>query len=191
MKHIGIWHPKGGVGKTMLALNFAAALHLTGKQVALVDLDPQHSAKWISEIAGAFPFEVFAGYPDNQPDVDFLVTDHPPRLEETPLGGVIVAPVRPVAHEIAAYMAAVRALSVEQGHELRPVVNFFDTRRPEHIGNLELFPELLAAPRIRNRSVFERAINRGVSIFDPSIDNLSGIRAARSEIRAALGAVLA
>lgn len=182
MQHIGLWHPKGGVGKTMLALNVAAALSKRGKTVVLVDLDPQRSAKWISQISGGFAFEVFSGYPSRQPDADFIITDHPPRLEDVPPGGVIVAPVRPVAHEVAALMAAIRTLSAEQGHDLRPLVNFYDPRRADHTGNIDAVPELAGVPRIRNRSIYERAINRGVSIFDPSIDNLSGVRAARAEI---------
>ena len=43
-KVISVILPKGGVGKTTLALNVAAAAHLAGKNTLLVDLDQQGSA---------------------------------------------------------------------------------------------------------------------------------------------------
>ena len=47
---ISIVSQKGGVGKTITAVNLAAALALAGKRTLLVDCDPQGSATSISGI---------------------------------------------------------------------------------------------------------------------------------------------
>jgi chromosome partitioning protein len=49
---IGILNPKGGAGKTTLAIHLARALHLAGESVLLVDSDPQGSARDWNEAAG-------------------------------------------------------------------------------------------------------------------------------------------
>ena len=180
--HCGFYHSKGGVGKTTLAINVSAALSRQGLSVLLVDLDPQRSSKWISGIADAFPFAVEAGWPDSPPNVDVLVTDHPPRLENMPPGGIIAVPVRPVAHEVAALVKTIKLLQDTGQHTIYPVLNFYDSRRADHRENIAAMPELEAAPHIGNRAVFERAINRGLTIFDRQLDRMSGVSQARAEI---------
>jgi chromosome partitioning protein len=47
MHVLGVYLPKGGVGKTATAVNLAHAAALAGERVLLVDLDPQGAAGWL------------------------------------------------------------------------------------------------------------------------------------------------
>lgn len=181
MLHIAFWHPKGGVGKTTLALNLAGYLHSQGKSVQVCDLDPQQSAVWIAGIRpDGLGFLVMAGLPAQQPDVDFLITDHPPRLENLPFGGVVVLPSGAVAHELAALTKALREMDAR--HATLPVVTRFNRQRAAQTSALQKVPEMARAPRIADRSVYQRFVDEGRHIFDPAMDRLYGVREARAEI---------
>jgi cellulose biosynthesis protein BcsQ len=56
MKTIAIYHNKGGVGKTTIAVNLAAALRKKGKKVLLIDLDSQANTTFATGLI-KFQFE--------------------------------------------------------------------------------------------------------------------------------------
>lgn len=181
MLHIAFWHPKGGVGKTTLALNLAGYLHSQGKSVQVCDLDPQQSAVWIAGIRpDGLGFLVMAGLPAQQPDVDFLITDHPPRLENLPIADVVVLPSGAVAHELAALTKVLRKMGAR--YSALPVVTRFNRQRAAQVDAIQKVPSIANAPRIADRSLYQRSIDEGRHIFDPAMGRLYGVREARAEV---------
>lgn len=87
--------PKGGIGKTTLSRNIAVAAALDGMTVATLDLDMQRSlSKWFSKRpddmapithyeAGMVQDDIRAAL-DGIQDVDLLVIDTPPSIEDHP-----------------------------------------------------------------------------------------------------------
>jgi|TARA_A100001518_G_scaffold2392_1_gene2292 chromosome partitioning protein len=111
---IGVLNQKGGVGKTTLAVNIAAALARTGQRVLLIDADPQGSAlDWAAAREGD-PLFAVVGLP--KPSIhkelalvgegyDVVVIDGPPRVTDLARSAimasdVVLIPVQPSPYDI-------------------------------------------------------------------------------------------
>lgn len=76
---ITVCNGKGGAGKTTLAVLLCLALQKAGRQVALIDRDPQATArKWIEETGGIPLANAVGEHPDS-------IIDTPPRLDSSVL----------------------------------------------------------------------------------------------------------
>jgi len=81
---------KGGVGKTTIAVNLTAWLHLYGYRVVLADCDAQRlSSRWLSEalpdvptVTFSSPEQIIKGLPRLSEENEVVVADGPAGLEE-------------------------------------------------------------------------------------------------------------
>ncbi len=99
MKTVAIVSRKGGAGKTTLAVHLAVAASIKGKEVAIIDLDPQASA---------------AGWGDSRTaDTPAVVSAQAARLpkvlETAALAGADLAIIDTAPHSETAALAAIRA----------------------------------------------------------------------------------
>lgn len=108
-KVIALIQQKGGVGKSTLALNLAAAFSLQGERVLLVDADPNHNCQdWAEErkrgslftMVGCATPKVRNEILNMAPDYDRVIIDTPPSVEEINRSALSVAdmaviPVKP------------------------------------------------------------------------------------------------
>jgi len=113
MRTLAVVNPKGGCGKSTLAVNIAGYLALRGKRTALADLDPQKSSTdWLAARASGRP-TIFQGkllgkklfYPLR---ADFLVMDTPAGIRGKKLADMVsrsdtvVVPILPSPMDIQA-----------------------------------------------------------------------------------------
>ncbi len=127
VKLIAILNQKGGVGKTTLATNLAAAAHLAGKRTMLLDLDAQGSAlDWYharaedSELAGLATLRADRALAASKirsiaDGFDQVFIDGPPRLGKVTRSAataadLVLVPVKPGAYDLWALHETVATL---------------------------------------------------------------------------------
>lgn len=115
MKVISILNQKGGVGKTTLSINLAAALKALNHSVLLVDADPQGSSlDWAAAREPAEPLFSVVSYPkptihktvaDIGAGKDFVIIDGAPRVTDLArscimASDLVLIPVQPSPYDI-------------------------------------------------------------------------------------------
>src|SRR5215212_4595149 len=119
MKVLAVVSQKGGSGKTTLAVHLATCAHLTGLKVALIDLDPQATARrWGDKREEDGP-EVVSDHPSRLGSLldaartngaDLVVVDTAPNADQAALGAarasdLVLIPCRPSAFDLEAVEA--------------------------------------------------------------------------------------
>ena len=186
MKTIAIIGRKGGTGKTTLSLNLAVAATLSGKSVAVFDLDQQMTASdWLETRHSNAP-AVVPVFPKQVPKLlkqasdsgaDLVLIDTPAALEEPSQVAVDNADLVLITAKsgLADLRAIERTVNIAKGSK-RPAVIVFNggppnaKTRTENAIEAVSFYELPVAPiRIATRVAFEDAYNssQGVMEFAP------------------------
>ncbi|MCW8877291.1 MAG: ParA family protein [Kangiellaceae bacterium] len=182
MRRIAFWSPKGGVGKTTLALNFAAAAYYSGHKVLVCDLDPQLSAIDVFN-EKRLPFSVVPDMPQVEPNVDFIVYDHAPSIESIPSVDTIVLPMRASILDLKAVNRAFRLI---RDKRVIKCINAVDTRRhDERVMAMKLYSE--GAHLVKDRSIYVRSLALGETVFQQSV---YGARDAQNELKRLLERVI-
>ena len=114
MKVISVLNQKGGVGKTTLSINLAAALKSAGHSVLLVDADPQGSSMDWAAAREAEPLFSVVSYAkptihktvaDIGSGKDFVIIDGAPRVTDLArscimASDIVLIPVQPSPYDI-------------------------------------------------------------------------------------------
>jgi len=184
---VSVWNPKGGQGKSMVAINLSAAAVDLGLKPAVIDRDEQGTSMLYHQ-AGNLPFEVLPDYPRSAPDVDLVLVDHMANDRVVPRPPLLVIPVIPKRSQYAAYVEALKQAE-NAGKRIITVVTNGDLRREqERVVVLAL--KQRGAFEIRASGIFSRADNDYRTIYDPALNGAYGIRERRHEFSAVLAAVL-
>ena len=187
MKTVSVWNPKGGQGKSMVAINLAAAAVDLGLRPVVIDRDEQGTSMLYHQ-AGNLPFEVLPDYPRSAPDVDLVLVDHMANDRVVPRPPLLVMPVIPKRSQYAAYVEALKQAE-NAGKRIITVVTNGDLRREQERA-VVLALKQRGAFEIRASGIFSRADNDYRTIYDPALNGAYGIRERRHEFSAVLAAVL-
>ena len=179
MRTILVANPKGGSGKTTLAINLAGYLAARGQRVALLDLDRQKSAtQWLASRDARLPkIELLAqkqGEASGWLVIDSPAALHGKNLEHAlKLAHQVIVPIAPSLFDIRAsqdFLAALQAeKSVRKGRAFVGLVGMrvdARTRAGVTLETLMAQQDLPVLAYLRNAQNYVNAAFEGKSIFD-------------------------
>jgi len=187
IKLVSIWNPKGGQGKSMLAINLAAAAVEMGIKPLVICQDQQGTSINYYK-AGNLPFEVVGEIPQSRPDADIVFFDHQASDWEVPNNNLLLMPLKPARDQFATYIDAYKRASAK-GKEIITVVTDGQAHRQSEKTTSE-YLRAEGAFVIPSSGVFSRASEDYRTIYDPALNKAYKIGERRREISKILGAIL-
>jgi chromosome partitioning protein len=185
---IGVLNQKGGVGKSTIATNLAAAFATGGQRVLLVDADPQGSSlAWSSAREGDPPFPVIGmpkptlhkDMPALASDYDMILIDGPPRVSELARAAMLASdlvliPVQPSPYDVWASAETITLVREAQQFKDQLAAIFVINRKIVNtaIGRdvaaaLAQFGDVPVSPvSLGQRVIYAESAARGLSVFD-------------------------
>ena len=187
IKIVSIWNPKGGQGKSMLALNLAAAAVELGIKPLVICQDQQGTSMNYHR-EGNLPFEVVGDIPKDRPDADIVIFDHQASDWEVPDTNLLIMPLKPARDQYATYIDAFKRAHVV-GKDIITVVTDGQARRKDEKATSDYLKQE-GGFVIPSSGVFSRAASEYRTIFDPAMNKAYKVNERRREISAILGAIL-
>ena len=162
-RHIAVASPKGGVGKTMIALQLAGYYAAAGQRVALIDHDPQGSALIFGKIASLAGIELsFVPTTAMVAGFDTYIHDYPPGLADSYGSAHLV--VAPTLLDAASFLVHRRGLAhfKELGLRVLPVAMRVRTDRKEQ---RDLVKEhFFDGVVLRDRALYSNCYGSGLTV---------------------------
>ena len=187
LKLVSIWNPKGGQGKSTLAINLAAASVELGLKPLVICQDPQGTSLLYYK-SGNLPFEVLDSVPSHRPEADIVIFDHQASDWEVPANNLIVMPLKPARDQYATYIDAYRRAEL-LGKRIITVVTDGQEHRASEKETMDYLKKK-GAYAIAASGVFSRAASEYMTIFDPKMNKAYKIKERRIEINKILANIL-
>lgn len=182
-----IWNPKGGQGKSLLAINLAGAAVKRDLKVLVVCQDPQGTSTEYGR-SGDCPFTILQEMPRKDPNVDLLLIDEQASDWNVPSLNLLVMPVKPIRDQYITFNRA-RKLAIEAGKTVLPVTTDIHQNRRDEMGIAKMLRGQ-GAMELPSSVSFGRAALTYTTIFDSSLDSVYGVYDRRQNLLNILDAIL-
>jgi len=187
MKLVSVWNPKGGQGKSMLAINLAGACVEIGLKPIVICQDPQGTSMLYYRNKN-LNFSVISKIPDKKPDADIIFFDHQASDWEVPSNKVIVMPLKPSRDQYATYIDAFkRAESLD-----KTIITIVTDGQFQRTSERNTVNELKnnGAFVIPSSGVFSKASEQYLTIYDKKLNGSYKINERRKDIQKILAKIL-